>query len=409
MSERARRWRLPAGWMTPAELAVGLALLAVLGPALWFASPWLLPVRVVEGPLIQNAGEDEFTLVWFTTRAVASRVTVSTAEGGRSIPALTDGRRNSAVIDGLQPGQSYAYRLEADGHAIPDASGVAKTSAGTDVVRFVVFGDSGKGYRDQYRLAARMEESEPDFLVHTGDLIYGSGERRYFKDRFFAPYRRLLRSVPFWPSLGNHDVRENGGIAYREVFTLPENGPTGQPPENNYWFDAGPARVAIFDSNLKEDVLREVIAPWLREVLSAPGPMWRCVVCHHPPFASGRYPQDLRLQRSIGPVLEESGVDILFNGHDHNYQRSHPLRGGEVVAPGAGVVYVVSGAGGANLYELKPQMPAFAAVRNAEVNSFTEVELRGALLRARQIAVDGRVLDEFTIEHRAAATAPVQP
>ena len=204
----------------------------------------------------------------------------------------------------------------------------------------------------------------------------------------------------FWPCLGNHDIAEPDlGAPYLEVFELPENGPTGSTPERSYWFDYAAARIAVIDINLDEPQLRDVVAPWLTDVMSEPGPRWKFVSLHHPPYTGGAYQPDQRVQNALVPVFEAVGVDIVFAGHDHMYQRTAPIRAGEVVEEGAGVVYVVSGAGGALIYDALPpdQRPAYVIALNDEVHSFTRVNIDGDTLRLRQIAVDGEVIDDWTL------------
>ncbi len=227
----------------------------------------------------------------------------------------------------------------------------------------------------------------------------------------------MLARIDFWPCLGNHDFGARGdAAAYREVFELPENGPPADSsapqelaPERNYWFDYASCRIAVIDSNVGEDVLSQHVAPWLRQVMSAPEPRWRFVVCHHPPYTGGKYAPDERLQRTIVPVVDETGVDVVFCGHDHNYQRTQPLKGGQVVAPGQGTVYIVTGAGGAQLYPIKPanQRPAYIVCGEGQRHSFTQVTVNGDELRLDQVALGGTLLDELTL-HKAAG-APAAP
>ena len=63
-----------------------------------------------------------------------------------------------------------------------------------------------------------------------------------------VPYAKLLRFVPFYPSLGNHDVKTDDGAPWLRAFVLPENGPDGVDPERFYWFDYGDARFVALDT-----------------------------------------------------------------------------------------------------------------------------------------------------------------
>jgi hypothetical protein len=346
------------------------------------------------------AGAHEVTLVWYMTRPVNDGLEVTIEHGsGQAFPVETKDRRCRATLTGLESGQTYSYAISL-GRRTLAADKLRTNKPAGEPFDFVVFGDSGSGSQEQYRLAAQMTTLDPDFILHTGDLIYGAGERHKYRERFFLPYGDLLRRVAFWPSLGNHDVLEPSfGKPYLEVFELPENGPPSQPPERNHWFDYASAGIAIVDSNIEEAALRDEVAPWLRDVLAASGALWKFVVFHHPPYTGGHYPPDQKIQRTLVPVFESTGVDLVFNGHDHMYQRTHPIRDGTRAEDGEGVVYIVSGAGGARLYDALPpdQRPPYVAVLNNQVHSFTHVSVTGSELTLQQIALGGEILDHWTL------------
>jgi len=395
----------------PRTILLWILLLGAVAAALYAAAPWLLPARIREGPFVQMAGPDAVTLIWYTTRPVECGVVL--ADGAEHfMPAAataSDGYRYRVRLTGLMPGQRYPYRVRAGRRYLTSALLFETARVADEPLAFIVFGDSGRGSRAQYELAAAMLQAVPpaDFLLHTGDIVYPDGERSGYEPRFFAPYRALLSRVAFWPCLGNHDIKDNGGAAYRDIFEVPENGPPGLTPEHNYWFDYAAARVAVVDTNVDEAVLRERVAPWLRAVLAAPGPRWRFVAFHHPPHTGGKYKPDERVQRTLVPVLEETGVDVVFNGHDHNYQRTHPLRGGQVVSNDAGVVYVVTGAGGARLYDMLSTPPPYIAEHEHRRWSFTHVILRGDELVLQQIGTDGQPFSRVSWRKtRAGAASP---
>jgi hypothetical protein len=365
------------------------------------------------------ASQDAVTLIWYTTRPATCHVFVTGDNGEYAEPATADGCRNRARIAGLTSGRSYPYRICAGRRALTGHLMLQTDRPAGQRFAFLVFGDSGRGTQAQYELAAAMVRVDPpaDFLLHVGDLVYSNGQRHRFGERFFTPYRTLLARVCFWPCLGNHDLGESGVFeAYREVFELPQNGPVGLnnaagsgATARNYWFDYASCRVAVFDSNQSEEVLDGQVAPWLREVMTQPGPRWRFAVCHHPPYTAGRYAPNETLLRTIVPVLDQTGVDIMFNGHDHNYQRTWPIRSGRTVGDGEGTVYIVSGAGGAELYPAKPQAarPDYVAFIDDQHHSFTEVTVEGDVLSLRQIGIGGKVIEKTVLHKRSGGPATV--
>lgn len=395
----------------PRVILLGVVCAVAVAIPLYLVAPWILPVRVYEGPLVQMTTEDGVTLVWYTTRPAECTVEVSGAGEQRRESAEADGTRNRVELAGLRAGTTYAYEVRAGGRPLTKGLVFETARTADEPFTFLVFGDSGRGTRAQYLLAAEMVQSlpPPNLVLHTGDVVYARPDRGRYEERFFTPYRPLLARVNFWPSLGNHDLDEEGSAAiYQGVFELPENGPPGLPEERNYWFDYGAGRFAILDSNMDEAVLREQVAPWLAEVMADPMVRWRFVVLHHPPYTGGKYAPDERIQRALVPTFEATGVDVVFSGHDHNYQRSHPLRGGQVVEVGTGVVYIVTGAGGAGLYSARQPRPEFVAAIDDQRHSFTQVMIDEDLLRLRQIAVGGDLLDEVAWHKHTAAPPPLE-
>jgi len=372
------------------------ALVALLGCAL---TPLLLPVTIVEGPYIQQPSETSVLLVWYTSRAVEG-LTVQIVDLADVVPVRADGRRCVARLDGLQPGQEYTYRV-LDGHRVLAEKVMHTNKPPGSAFHFVVFGDSGSGTTAQYDLARQITMLQPDFALHTGDLIYSAGQRERYRARFFRMYADLISRVAFWPCLGNHDLKAPYyGAAYYAVFDLPLNGPPEAMPERHYWFDYADARVAVIDSNVGAERLADHVAPWLQQVMSEPQVHWRFVALHHPPYSVGRHGSSADVRNALAPTFEAIGVDVVFSGHDHLYQRTHPIRNGAVTRPGTGVVYVVTGAGGAYLYTAAaPQdRPEWVATLNNQVHSFTHVVIEGNTLRLEQIDRYGQVLDAWTME-----------
>lgn len=391
---------------------VRVAIAVCAGGGLYGVSPWLLPPVVREGPLIQQTTESSAIVVAYLTRGTDCELELTLPDGTsatRKIAMERDGTRLRAALDGLSAGQSVPYRIRAGERLLFE--GVLRTSKarGADF-RFLVFGDSGRATREQFALARQMARCAPDLLVHTGDLVYPEGKRSDYEDKFFRPYRELLSEIPLWPTLGNHDdSKEERGDPYREVFELPANGPRGVTAENNYWFEYGEARFVVLDSNATSDKLAQLVAPWARAVLGEPGPTWRFVVFHHPPYTAGQHKPHMAIREALVPIFEETGVDIVLCGHDHLYERSLPLRGGAPVGAGErGVLYVVSGAGGASLYKIQgtPEEQArFAKLDNAHY-SLTQIDVSRTRVAGRQISAEGDVLDEWVVEKPRAAPAP---
>lgn len=389
--------REPSKKTSPRVVLAGCVLFVIVGASIYIIAPEILPARLVDGPMVQNVTGDAASLIWYTSKPVPGHVVIQTADRRTTWTVASEGKRNRARLTGLQPATRYTYEIQHGGATIADGSfSTAKTH--DQPFSFIVFGDSGRATVEQYTLANVMAGRKPDFLLHTGDVVYGAGERVDYPDRFFSAYEHMLSEICFWPSMGNHDrSKETDGSDYLGVFELPENGPPGLPPEHNYWFDYGNARVAVVDSNMTAEELSGRVAPWLSGIMADASIRWRFVALHHPPYTCGHHNPDEKIQETLVPIFESSGVDIVFAGHNHWYERTAPLRGGSVVPNGAGVVYIISGAGGASLYTAPPpdQRPAYTLVVNDQTHSFTHVRISGDNLTLRQIGLAGDVLDEW--------------
>ncbi len=273
--------------------------------------------------------------------------------------------------------------------------------------RFIAFGDSGNGSNTQAALAERMAGENPDLVIHVGDLIYPAGARKDYLRNFYEPNAELIRTAFFMPSLGNHDCATDQGRPMLREFVLPENGPEGVEPERNYWFDFGDARFVVLDTNpagdkyagvLSHDDMKTIVAPWLRKVLTNCDARWKFVYCHHPIY-TGSVHQEIEhayVKEAFLQVLEDTGVDIVFAGHNHLYERTAPMRRDAIVPEGKGVVFVTTGAGGVSRYE-EQRHPDYMRVFNDEVFSYTRVDISGDRLQMEQISENGRVLDRYEI------------
>jgi hypothetical protein len=388
-----------------AGIVLGLAGATVA--ATWLA-PLVLPTRIVEGPLVQQTTETGALLVWYTSRSSRCGLELPGDPAGAECSVGGEGSRHVATIGGLSPGGSYEYRIREGRRLLFDGRLQTNRPRGQPF-RFFVFGDSGRGTGEQYRLAEQMTRQRPDFILHTGDLVYPDGARRKYEERFFRPYAELLSSVTFWPSLGNHDVSKPAlGGPYLEVFELPTNGPPAVAAERCYWFDYGEARLVVIDSNLDEETLAGAVAPWLRRVFEESAARWRIVCFHHPPYTAGSHDPDVRVQRALVPAFDAARVHLVFSGHDHLYERMRPLRAGRIVGQDEGTLYIVSGCGGAKLYDVLPpdKRPGYLATFNNSVHSYTEVSVGSERIHGRQIAIDGAVLDEWSLSADGAAGAP---
>jgi len=359
------------------------------------------------GPMIQQVKTDGFTLVWWHRAAETGSISVTTANGNAvSFKAVRTGNRFEAGATGLSPGKVYRYKIYLSGSRQGEEfwkEGETRTAkTGGSPFSFAVFGDSGSGSKGQYHLAEIIESYPLDLILHTGDLIYPDGETEDYQKKFFSPYEDILSSVPFYPVLGNHDVRTENGAPFLETFSLPDNGPERLARGRCYWFSYAGACFVGIDSTLEKKVLEQQVVPWLADVLNSSDRRWKFVFFHHPPFSSGSLRSESQaVAQVLVPVFEETGVDVVFCGHNHFYERVGPLLDGDV-NPDGGVLYIISGAGGKSLRTLNRLKPYTRAFYSASY-SFTYIEVQDDVLQLHQINQADEVVDEYILkrDHRS--------
>jgi 3',5'-cyclic AMP phosphodiesterase CpdA len=261
-----------------------------------------------------------------------------------------------------------------------------------DQVSFVALGDNGSGGRQAMAVAeriARTYTTQPFGLVALlGDICYyGSIEDR-FDDVFQRPLRPLIDAgVNFELAIGNHDAairRSDEGLVEiaAELRLLGTPGlyyKTTHGPVGLYYLDSSVPGLLGSES---PDQLQ-----WLDDELARSADEWKIVVLHHPPFSSGRHGSTATAQERLVPILVRRRVDLVLSGHDHHYERTHPIDG---------VTYVVSGGG---CKRTPVGRSSFTAVSRS-VLQFLSVQVRGDRLTATCIQPDGGVVDRFELRAR---------
>jgi hypothetical protein len=350
---------------------------------------------MTRGPYLQHA-EGGVTVVWYTESPSEGRVRwlLDDDATGEVVSSSGVATRHEAVISSLRSGSRYTYRVYSALGLLAGAEGTVDFSfraPEADVLRFVAFGDSGEGSSGQSAVARAIgaETVAPDLVMIVGDVNQPPASDASYDPRFFEPYRQLLPAFPFYAALGNHDYEVEAGKALLDVFTLPRNGPPGLAPESSYWFERAGALMIVHDTNQSAATLRAESLPWHTAVARRPV-AFRFVFQHHAMYSSGPngavYPSGA-LRALFGPLYTGTGVDVVFNGHDHLYERTRPI---------GGVVYVTTGAGGAPLYQ-RHQTNAFTLAFVNDRHSYTQVEVRGRTMRLRQTDTGGREIDTLTI------------
>ena len=351
--------------------------------ALALSLSWLAAAdTLVGGPYVINVGPRSATVAWIMQSSEA-RLGAAPDKLDRSAPAL---RFEHVTYSGLQPGKTYYY----DVLGRDEGKGSFKTPPDGDApFRFVVYGDTRTRHDFHRKVVAAVAPVEPDFIVHTGDLVADGNETALWPV-FFSIEKELLRKTVFFPCLGNH---ERNNPQYYEFFDV---------KTPYYSFNWGTSHFTVLNSDVgnaaptaeaKQQFWAEQTR-WLEgDLKKAAGADMRFVVFHHPPFtAVKRRQNDNREVSALVPLFEQYKVTAVFNGHDHNYQ--HHVKNG--------VHYIVTGGGGAPLYPVDGPIPEIT--RKVEsTEHFVKVDVKGKQARVEALALDGHRIDAIEL---GAAVAP---
>jgi predicted phosphodiesterase len=184
-------------------------------------------------------------------------------------------------------------------------------------VKFLILGDAGTGDREQYQVAAQVvrwyRQFPFTFAIMLGDNIYGKERPQDFVQKFERPYKPLLDAgVKFYAALGNHD---DPNQRYYKPFNLDG--------ERYRTFKEGDVRFFIIDSNY----LDPEQVKWLEKELDASDSEWKIAYFHHPLYTTARRGPEVELREILEPLFVKHGVDVVFTGHEHIYERFKPQQG----------------------------------------------------------------------------------
>ncbi|MBS1991468.1 MAG: metallophosphoesterase [Cyanobacteria bacterium SZAS LIN-2] len=392
-----------------------------------------------------------------------------------------------AKLTGLTPGEQFDYAVFADGVPVFRATARARPPQGAGF-KALIFGDMGNGSKWQKLIAHQMAQQNKrgaELVISTGDVVYQNGRYSEYLSKFFAVYQPQKEGPDHGATLfddtvvlscgGNHDFgwldtetligfdEYPDVMAFYQLWSLPLNGPdsttlgANSPPLRgnpsavramlaaageryprmaNYSYDYGAAHFLVLDANTYMDWTNAALRQWVEDDLKAVAPgQWKIVVFHQPGFTSNINHQSEQRMRFLADIFERNGVDVVFNGHAHLYDRSRPLKfavaGG--IKPEAmdkdgyvagqfvydtkfdgvtntvpdGVLYIVTGGGGAKLdsRELEGQ-PSLWQPSTAKLlgdrHSFTLADFSPEALRLTQIDYEGKTVDSFVITRKSA-------
>lgn len=251
---------------------------------------------------------------------------------------------------------------------------------------FAAYGDnrSGNGNADVHRrVLAEMKKENPAFILATGDMVYRGNNEDHW-DRFFEEGRDIFASIPLVPIVGNHDKSRDN--RFGRLFPLGEKG------KNYYAFKYGSARFIALDTTIPYDVGSPQYNYLKAKLEEYKDDSPIIIAIHDPPFSGGKHGSVKKVRRYLVPLFEDYGVDMVFAGHDHNYQRIGPING---------VLYIVSGGGGAPLCRVveHPVIKKYKVLYH-----YLMLHVEGDIIKASVKSQNGILLDTFEINHNKSPT-----
>ncbi len=337
-------------------------------------------VSLRRGPYLQSVAQNSVLIVWETDEAAHSVVEYGlTEEYGKVVSAAIPATKHVVSLTGLGPYTTYHYRVGTSEGAL-SGDNTFKTAAGPrqTTFGFAVLGDTRTNHHNHRLVVESIIATRPDFYLHLGDMV-GDGSSLAEWEAFFRIEEELLSHVPIFSSLGNHEFNHRN---YFDLFYLPNN-------ERWYSFDYGHAHFTCLQidgfSSYRQGSEQYF---WLEEDLASTEQPWKFVFFHMPLYSSGPHGGDLQVRAALHPLFVRHGVDIVFNAHDHDYERSLV----------DGVTYVVTGGGGAELYGKRSENDE--SVYYESTLHFVSISIAGDTLTGRGIVPDGTEVDPFNMNVR---------
>ena len=252
----------------------------------------------------------------------------------------------------------------------------------SDSLKFAAIGDNGTGDRPQYEVAQQMVKVHAafrfDLVIMLGDNMYGGQSPADFVRKFEQPYAPLLAAgVRFQASIGNHDRPDQ--VSYK---------PYNMNGQRYYTYSRGQVRFFALDSNLMDRKQLE----WIESALRDAREDWKICYFHHPLYSNAsRHGSALDLRVLLEPIFLKYGVNVVFSGHDHVYERIKPQKG---------IYYFVSGAAG-QLRKGNMERSDQTAASFDQDQSFVVAEVAGSEMFFQAISRTGQTVDSGVIRRQS--------
>jgi acid phosphatase type 7 len=355
---------------------------------------WRTAPEVAEG-FLQYRKNDAPESAALEVRAEAVKLEDAQIANAPSIEHFT------AKITRLTPGTAYLYRVgDKQSGAWSEWAPFTTAPQGRVPFSFLFFADVQNGVDVWGRMIHQMHDRNPRaaFCLTGGDFVNHGNDRTDW-DELFHYAEGVFDRVDVVPTIGNHECKDGPGPKlYLDLFALPENGPENVAKERAYSFRYGNALFIVLDGNTSPAEQR----PWLEKQLSGADATWKFVLFHQPAYSSDPGRDNRQVREQWCTLFDKYHVDMVFQGHDHAYLRTHPMNAEKIAAsPAEGTIYVVADAG-TKYY--KQEQHDYTAVGFTNVSTCQVISIDtdgGDKLSYRAYDADGKVRDEVVIDKPA--------
>jgi hypothetical protein len=303
---------------------------------------------------------------------------------------------------GFEGTDSFTY-IATDGGLNSNTATVTITvDAPITSVRFAMLGDFGADSTGEADVAAMVAAQNAEFIVTAGDNRYGSltfqqAVGNHFGQWLPAASGGTSTDNRFFPSPGNHDYNDGGGInEYLAYFDLPGTGTTSTNTSGNeryYDIVEGPVHFFFLDSDQAIDSSTDRAAQqnWLETQMTASTSPWQIVVLHHAPYSSANHGSNTTMQWDYAGW----GADAVLAGHDHTYERITQN----------GIPYFVNGLGGRSTYNFGTPIAGSEFRYNADFGAMI-IDASAIAMTFQFMDTAGTSFDSYTIGQAVDTTAP---
>ncbi len=289
-------------------------------------------------------------------------------------------------VDGLSPGKAYSYAIESSDHKpsqrykfiMPPKAGDSKN------FRVLFYGDTQSQPDVHSQIADAMSKEAPfTAILHLGDLIDDGNDSELWIKEFFAPAKNLLPLAPLLPCIGNH---ENRSPLFFNYFPIAKQ--SGK--EGYYSLDIGNMHVLFIDQ-FQEFGAGSEQRRWIEEDLSkVPRDRWKLVIFHEPAFTTIYGASVKDATDDLPQIFDSLGVDLVLNGHIHEYIRFRPVLG----KSGKAVTYLTCGSAGGRRHRAVKSSATAACVNE---HCYGVIDASGDKLEITAKLASGEIIDSFSI------------